>query len=176
MEEERRTAAQVRREAIEGARTLAALREVDLAKAKAIDIGDETIASWYLLQLAAVRARQARLAAAIDENVARLTTPEHPRWPDFWRQRAVLDFTCETLERLEAAGHVLVCPNCGVTGVEFEMQDPDWEGLALRGLLAGEGALAWTWHCERCQKARIDAHAAVLLRSWREGLQWTWSA
>lgn len=153
--------------------SLRAMESAARRRAEAVPVDEETLAAWYPRQLAAARAHRDALAEAHMANLEQAEREawkrEDARWEQLWLLDARLRYSAYGVELLVRRQHVLSCPNHGVRGVEAE--GVDWEGLADRGLLTGEGALAWRRYCERCAMPGIEADAARLTRNWRLGEQ-----
>lgn len=146
---------------------LAALKAEQRAQAEAVEVTAEQLAAWYAAQCAEEWQQAVRKRAALDINGARLTTAEDPRWRRWYLDRAVLEYRCATLEQLRVRGHVVVCPNHGIVGATIEAAPAWFEGLSLRGLLTGEGTLAWTRYCVDCaMSGPIQQAADVLWHNW----------
>lgn len=122
-------------------------------------------------QLAAERDLRDRLAAAFEDGVAKGDAGgwkwSDARWEKVWTLDARLMYADTTVQLIEDRGHVMVCPNHGVRGVDIDQRW--WEPLSLLGTLPdGGGAMAWTRYCERCsQTGAIAAKTKELMNSWK---------
>lgn len=145
--------------------------------AEKVVVSDQRLARWYEVQCKAVEEKANKLGAALEANNANLTGPKDPNWKRYWHLDARYRYVYDTLVKLRQVGHVLVCPNDGIDGVDLmaEMADADcmdipepaefYEGLAYRGMLSGDkNQLQWHWHCEKCQRETIIAQQADNLR------------
>lgn len=147
---------------------LGALRAEERERAmRSCGIPAEVLDGWYAAQVDALVTAMDRLRAALDHNLTNMSGPRDPRWRDWWAGEAMWRYRWETFERLSRAGHVLVCPNDGIEGVDTG--DADMAALAARGAATGEGGLAWQRYCVTCAKTGpLRAAAAELYRAHKE--------
>lgn len=138
--------------------SLGALQDEQRAAAQAAaGVTERELAERWVEQCRHVADHITALQAALDHNLPLLRDADDPRWERYWLIEARRRYEEETLALLSRRLHALFCPNC------------DAEGLSLRGLLGGEGPLAWSRYCEPCARsAPIAAAAAALFRAHRE--------
>lgn len=155
---------------------LQAILDDQRRKAEAVQIDAATLAGWYVQQVEAVEAHVRRLTEAMRQLEPALTSPAEGPWEKYWLLDARYRYSADsrdgrfpgTLALLKERGHVLVCANHGIAGVG-DLAEADYEGLSLRGIVTGEGALAWSRYCEKCQMgAGIQTMARELRRQHEE--------
>ena len=109
--------------------------------------------AMYREQVATAIDALARLTGVVERNKARLTSPDDPHWQEWYGQEAKRLYAEETVLLLNSRGHSLFCETHGPPG------------LSYRGLVTGEGPLAWSRPCLECAGPQI---AAEKLRLWKE--------
>lgn len=180
-DEEKRAAGPIKRKADHETLTGLEREQLELAKLCAPLFPPELLAEWHAAQLAWTIARAEKLSTAIAQNYASAPGPEDKGWwSKFWLLQARLrnldwgqPHRFGARQLLELSGHVMVCPNHGVDGVEASAwpEGPEGvdlrEGLSLRGLLDGHGAMTWTRYCESCgMTGPLKVEGATLMRAW----------
>jgi hypothetical protein len=146
---------------------LTSLLDEQRAKAEAVTVDALTLRRWWRCQVryetGKVRQYRAWLSgasAALQELEAAATRP-------YWLGDATYRFHLDTLRLLLKYGHVLVCPSHGVGGASIALGPEDYEGLSLRGLLHGEGSMAWGRWCAKCNEGPIATLADQLFKRWQ---------
>lgn len=181
-DEEKRATGPIKRKADHETLTGMEREQLELAKLCAPLFAPELLAEWKAAQLAAVVARANKLAEALATNYASAPDADDTGWwSRLWLLEARLrhldwsaPYRLGTRQLIEIGGHVMVCPNHGIDGVPAEAwpEGPEGvdlrEGLSLRGLVEGHGALAWTRYCEACgMTGPLKLEGATLMRAWR---------
>ncbi|HLA81874.1 MAG TPA: hypothetical protein VJP78_09720, partial [Thermoleophilia bacterium] len=113
--------------------------------------------AMYQSQLESARREVARLGAALERANAdpRLEAPESSLWANYYDLDARYRWWEELRILLLVRAHTMAC----------ETHGPPC--LSYRGLLTGEGVMAWQHPCFDCAKAQIAATKARLLREHR---------